>query len=116
MGGVGVNLAIQDAVATARILAPHLLAARNGGAIPGALFKSLESQLSRVQTRRLFPTLATQSLQRALGRGVITRLLESDQPLPVPLFIRAAQKLPILQGLTARAVAIGFLPEHIGRA
>lgn len=115
MGGVGINLAIQDAVATARILTPHLRAARNGGVIPGALFKSLDHQVSRVQTRRLFPTLATQLLQRALGRGVITRLLESDRPLPVPTFIRAAQKLPLLQGLTARAIAIGFRPEHISR-
>ena len=114
MGGVGINLAIQDAVATARLLTPHLLAARDGGAIPGALFKSLESQLARIQARRLFPTLATQLLQRALGRGVISRLLESDQPLPVPLFIKAAQRFPILQGLTARAIAIGFRPEHTG--
>jgi 2-polyprenyl-6-methoxyphenol hydroxylase-like FAD-dependent oxidoreductase len=116
MGGVGVNLAVQDAVAAARILAPHLAAAEAGGAIPGALFKSLESQMRRVQARRLYPTLATQILQRALGRGVITRVLESDQPLPVPAFIRLAQRLPALQGLTARAIAIGFLPEHIARA
>jgi 2-polyprenyl-6-methoxyphenol hydroxylase-like FAD-dependent oxidoreductase len=116
MGGVGINLAIQDAVATARLLTPHLLAARDGGVLPGALFKSLESQLTRIQARRLFPTIATQALQRALGRGVITRLLESDQPLPVPMFIRAAQRLPVLQGLTARAIAIGFRPEHISRA
>jgi 2-polyprenyl-6-methoxyphenol hydroxylase-like FAD-dependent oxidoreductase len=114
MGGVGVNLAIQDAVATARLLTPHLRAARDGAAIPGAMFKSLESHLARVQARRLFPTLATQVLQRALGRGVIARVLESDRPLPVPLFIKAAQRLPLLQGLTARAIAIGFLPEHIG--
>ena len=114
MGGVGINLAIQDAVATARILTPHLLAARDGGVLPGAFFKSLESQLARIQARRLVPTVATQALQRALGRGVISRLLESDTPLPVPGFIRVAQKLPALQGLTARAIAIGFLPEHIG--
>jgi 2-polyprenyl-6-methoxyphenol hydroxylase-like FAD-dependent oxidoreductase len=113
MGGVGINLAVQDAVASARLLAPHLLAARDGGAIPGALFKSLDSVAARIQTRRLVPTVATQLLQRALGRGVIARLLESDQPLPVPLFVRAAQKIPALQGLTARAIAIGFLPEHL---
>ncbi|HYH48548.1 MAG TPA: FAD-dependent oxidoreductase [Acidimicrobiia bacterium] len=116
MGGVGVNLAIQDAVAAARILSPHLLAARDGGAIPGAFFKSLESQLSRVQARRTFPTIATQVLQRALGRGVISRVLESDKPLPVPGFIKLARRLPALQGLTARAIAIGFLPEHVGGA
>ena len=114
MGGVGVNLAIQDSVAAARILTPHLLAARNGGVIPGAFFKSLEAQLARVQTRRTFPTIATQLLQRALGRGVIARLLESDRPLPVPGLIKLAQRAPVLQGLTARAIALGFRPEHIG--
>jgi 2-polyprenyl-6-methoxyphenol hydroxylase-like FAD-dependent oxidoreductase len=113
IGGVGVNLAIQDAVAAARLVGPHLRAARDGGAIPGALFKSLDSQLARVQARRLLPTIATQLLQRALGRGVIARLLESDRPPPVPGFVRLAQRVPVLQGLTARAVAIGFLPEHI---
>jgi 2-polyprenyl-6-methoxyphenol hydroxylase-like FAD-dependent oxidoreductase len=116
MGGVGVNLAIQDAVAAARILAPHLRAARDGGAIPGAMFKSLDSQLTRVQIRRLFPTIATQLLQRALGKGVIERVLSSDQPLPVPRFVELAARFPILQGLPARAVTIGFLPEHIARA
>ena len=114
MGGVGVNLAIQDAVAAARILAPHLRAARDGGVIPGAFFKSLESQLARVQARRTFPTIATQVLQRVLGRGVIARVLESDRPLPVPLLIKLAQRVPPLQGLTARAIAIGFRPERIG--
>ena len=113
MGGVGVNLAVQDAVAAARILAPHLLAARDGGVIPGAMFRSLESQLARVHARRLFPTIATQALQRALGRGVIARVLESNRPLPVPAFIRVLRRFPVLQGWTARAVALGILPEHI---
>ena len=77
---------------------------------------SLERHLAKVQARRLSPTIATQILQRALGRGVVARVLESDRPLPVPAFIKAAQRFPILQGLTARAIAIGFLPEHIRRA
>jgi 2-polyprenyl-6-methoxyphenol hydroxylase-like FAD-dependent oxidoreductase len=114
MGGVGVNLAVQDAVAAARLLAPHLRAARDGGVIPGAMFRSLDSQLARVQLRRWFPTFATQALQRALGRGVVVRVLQSDRPLPVPGFVKLAQRVPVLQGLVARAVAIGFLPEHIG--
>jgi 2-polyprenyl-6-methoxyphenol hydroxylase-like FAD-dependent oxidoreductase len=113
MGGVGVNLAVQDAVATARILAPHLRAARDGGVIPGAMFKSLDSQLARIQARRWFPTAATQLLQRALGRGVVARVLASDGPLPVPGFVKLAERFPVLQGLVARAVAIGFLPEHV---
>ena len=115
MGGVGVNLAVQDAVATARILAPHLRAARDGGVIPGVMFRSLDSQLARVQRRRWFPTAATQLLQRALGRGVIARVLRSDETLPVPAFVKLADRFPVLQGLPARAVAIGFLPEHIAQ-
>ena len=101
MGGVGVNLAIQDAVAAARFLGPPLKAGQ-------------DPPLGRIQLRRSYPTVATQFLQRALGKGVIARVLSSDQPLPVPLFVKLAQRYPILQGLPARAVAIGFLPEHIG--
>ncbi len=116
MGGVGVNLAVQDAAAAARILAQPLQELRDAVAhdtlLPGTW--SLERHLANVQARRLFPTIATQVLQRALGRGVISRVLESDRPLPAPGFIKAAQRFPVLQGLTARAVAIGFLPEHIG--
>jgi 2-polyprenyl-6-methoxyphenol hydroxylase-like FAD-dependent oxidoreductase len=100
MGGVGVNLAVQDAVAAARLLAGPLLANRN-------------PPLWRVQLRRWYPTVATQLLQRALGRGVVARVLRSDRPLPVPRFVKLADRVPVLQALPARAVAIGFLPEHI---
>jgi 2-polyprenyl-6-methoxyphenol hydroxylase-like FAD-dependent oxidoreductase len=115
MGGVGVNLAVQDAVAAARLLAGPLKELRDAVAhdtlLPGTW--SLERHLARVQARRLYPTIATQILQRTLGRGVIARVLESDRPLPVPPFIKAMQRFPVLQGLTARAIAIGFLPEHV---
>jgi 2-polyprenyl-6-methoxyphenol hydroxylase-like FAD-dependent oxidoreductase len=119
MGGVGVNLAVQDAVAAARILAPALCVARDsdaglGPVVPGLRSRSLDTSLARLQRRRLYPTIATQLLQRALGRGVVTRVLRSDRPIPVPRFIEALQRFPVLQGLTARAVALGFLPEHIG--
>ncbi|MDQ1505700.1 MAG: hypothetical protein QOD57_3427 [Actinomycetota bacterium] len=118
MGGVGVNLAIQDAVASARIVGGQLKAERdaasNGSRLAGGVFRALQIQLTRVQGRRLFPTVATQLLQRALGRGVIARVLQSDQPLPVPVFIKVLQRFPVLQAVTARAVAIGFLPEHVG--
>ena len=119
MGGVGVNLAVQDAVAAARILAPALqelpATRRRHDTLPPRYLVP-RRHLARVQARRLFPTVATQLLQRALGRGVIARVLESDRPLPVPRFIQAAQRFPVLQGLTARAIALGFLPEHIGGA
>ena len=115
MGGVGVNLAVQDAVAADRPLAGPLKELRDAVAhdtlLPGTW--SLERHLARVQARRLYPTIATQLLQRTLGRGVIARVLESDRPLPVPPFIKALQRFPVLQGLTARAIAIGFLPEHV---
>jgi 2-polyprenyl-6-methoxyphenol hydroxylase-like FAD-dependent oxidoreductase len=117
MGGVGVNLAVQDAVATARLLARPLQELRdavtNDTLLPGTW--SLERHLARVQARRLYPTIATQVFQRILGRGIIARVLESDRPLPVPRFIKLAQRLPILQGQTAQAIALGFLPEHIRR-
>ena len=86
MGGVGVNLAVQDAVAAARLLAGPLKELRDAAAhdtlLPGTW--SLERHLARVQSRRLFPTIATQLLQRALGRGVITRCARVRPPLPVP--------------------------------
>lgn len=97
IGGVGINLAIQDAVAAARFLE-----------------KNPDGPLWRVQLRRWYPTVATQLLQRALGKGVVARVLQSDQLLPVPRLVRLVDRLPILQSLPARAVAIGFLPEHIG--
>jgi 2-polyprenyl-6-methoxyphenol hydroxylase-like FAD-dependent oxidoreductase len=106
MGGVGVNLAIQDAVAAARLLAGPLKAAGGG---------PTDADLARVQRRRWFPTAATQLLQRGLGRGVVARVLQSDQPLPVPGFVKLARRFPVLQGPPARAVAIGFLPEHVAR-
>src|SRR3712207_9056324 len=56
-------------------LFPYTTLCRSG-AIPGAFFKSLESQCAKVQARRTFPTIATQVLQRALARGVIARVLE----------------------------------------
>jgi 2-polyprenyl-6-methoxyphenol hydroxylase-like FAD-dependent oxidoreductase len=95
MGGVGVNLAIQDAVAAARLLVKPLRQLRDAvehdAILPGTW--SLGRHLAQVQARRLYPTILTQLLQRALGRGVIARVLQSDTP---------------------RAVAIGFLPEHVG--
>jgi len=109
MGGVGVNLAVQDAVATARLLAPPLKAAADGQAGPEAL----DAAFTQIQRRRWFPTAATQLMQRGLGRGVVARVLASDQSPPVPAFVKLAERFPPLQGLVARAVAIGFLPEHI---
>jgi 2-polyprenyl-6-methoxyphenol hydroxylase-like FAD-dependent oxidoreductase len=105
VGGVGINLAIQDAVAAARRLGPRL---RVG---PVQTW-----QLALIQARRWAPTAATQLGQRLAHRAITGGPLggapgvrASDQ---VPLPLRLLQRFPRLQGLPARAVAIGLLPEH----
>jgi 2-polyprenyl-6-methoxyphenol hydroxylase-like FAD-dependent oxidoreductase len=104
VGGVGINLAVQDAVATARLLAGPLLAGRLG-----------EGDLARVRGRRAFPTVGTQLLQRVVQRGVIGRVLGSGRPVRAPLPVRLLDRAPALQGLPARLVGIGLRPEHIAQ-
>ena len=96
--GVGVNLAIQDAVATARILAPALRR--------GAL---RTRDLRRVQRRRSLPARLTQRVQRALQPA----LLSSREPeAPMPWTLRQLHRHPRLARLTGRVVGIGFRPEY----
>jgi 2-polyprenyl-6-methoxyphenol hydroxylase-like FAD-dependent oxidoreductase len=102
VGGVGINLAIQDAVATANIAARALRE------------KHLDlSHLQRVQKRRLWPARMTQRLQVAVQNRIISATLRSTGPLKVPFVVRMFQRLPFLQRLPARLVGIGFRPEHI---
>jgi 2-polyprenyl-6-methoxyphenol hydroxylase-like FAD-dependent oxidoreductase len=103
IGGVGINLAIQDAVAAANILAPRL---RQGGA-PG------EADLQAVQRRREFPTRATQQLQLFIQNRVIGRVLERTEQLSPPLALRLLGKWPLLRRIPARLVGLGFRPEHV---
>ena len=102
VGGVGINLAIQDAVATANILAPHL---RNG--TPGP------EVLRLVQRRRETPTRLTQGMQRLIQNAVIRPVLSSKEQPHAPLPLRTLTKLPQVRYLLARIVGVGFLPEHI---
>jgi 2-polyprenyl-6-methoxyphenol hydroxylase-like FAD-dependent oxidoreductase len=106
VGGVGINLAVQDAVAAARILVPAL---RSGGAVPVAA-------LRRVQIRRWWPTAVIQAAQRLAHRVVVRRALAepTDAPAPtsLPAPLRLLQRFPVLQQIPARMVAIGPLPEH----
>jgi 2-polyprenyl-6-methoxyphenol hydroxylase-like FAD-dependent oxidoreductase len=104
VGGVGINLAIQDAVAAANILARPLCEHRLALA-----------DLRRVQRRRLWPARVTQRLQVAVQNRIITPTLVSTAPLKVPFVVRLFQRLPFLQRLPARLVGIGFRPEHIAR-
>ena len=103
VGGVGINLAVQDAVATARLLAPALK--------DGTL---RDADLDRVRRRRRYPTAGTQFGQRVIQRAVIGRLLAADRPVNAPLPLRLLNRYPALQALPARAVGIGLRPEHVG--
>jgi 2-polyprenyl-6-methoxyphenol hydroxylase-like FAD-dependent oxidoreductase len=102
VGGVGINLAIQDAVATANRLAGPL---RAGSAT--------EDDLAAVQRRRSFPTRATQRLQVVMQNNVFKRVLASTGvPVP-PLPIRLLTRCPLLQRIPARLIGVGVRPEHV---
>jgi 2-polyprenyl-6-methoxyphenol hydroxylase-like FAD-dependent oxidoreductase len=105
IGGVGINLAIQDAVAAANRLA-HVL--KNG--VPS------EEDLAAVQRRREFPTRVTQRLQLAVQNGVIGRVLETRAVSRPPLALRLLGRWPFLRRLPARLVGIGVRPEHVTSA
>ena len=102
IGGVGINLAIQDAVAAANILGPALLCGR-----------PTQHDLDAVQKRRMFPTRATQRLQLIVQNNIIRRVLASTKPLTLPWFFKLFQRFPYLRRIPARLVGIGFRPEHI---
>lgn len=101
VGGVGVNLAVQDAVAAANILFDKF----------GAGKPSLDD-LEDVQQRRLFPTQVTQVMQIVVQDRIINRAL-SGEDLKPPFVVRVINALPWLQGLTARLLGIGVRPEHV---
>jgi 2-polyprenyl-6-methoxyphenol hydroxylase-like FAD-dependent oxidoreductase len=102
IGGVGINLAIQDAVAAANILTAPLRAGRLA-----------EADLHRLQRRREWPARATQRLQMFLQNRVVAPALESAGDFRAPLVVRLMQRLPLLQRLPARLVGIGVRPEHV---
>ncbi len=102
VGGVGVNLAVQDAVATANLLAGPLAA----GCPP------LDDLLA-VQRRRAFAARMTQRVQVAVQNMVVRRALDGEGPLRPPLPARIIDAVPRLQGLTARLFGIGLRSEHI---
>jgi len=103
IGGVGINLAIQDAVAAANILIPEL---RRGWTIPIAA-------LRRVQQRRELPTRITQRVQLIIQNNVIKRVLGRPGRMRPPLVVRALGAFPVLQRIPARLVGLGFRREHV---
>jgi 2-polyprenyl-6-methoxyphenol hydroxylase-like FAD-dependent oxidoreductase len=102
VGGVGINLAIQDAVAAANILAAPL---RSGSVT--------SEHLARVQRRRQWPTRVTQRLQVAVQNRIIAPVLGQARPLRPPLVVRWVAAFAPLRRIPARLVGIGIRPEHV---
>ncbi len=102
IGGVGINLAVQDAVAAANVLVPRLRQGKLG-----------VGDLRAVQQRRELPTRLTQRMQVLIQNRVIRNVLKSKGTLRVPLPVRLLGMLPVLRRLPARVIGIGFRPEHI---
>lgn len=100
-GGVGINLAIQDAVATANLLADALRERR-----------LTQRLLERVQRRRQFPTRMTQAAQ-ANAHKVFAQLFDNPGPLEAPWQLKAAVRIPGVQHIVGRAIGVGLRPEHI---
>lgn len=101
IGGVGINLAVQDAVAAARIVAGPLRQQRLSIA-----------DLARVQRRRIVPTVVTQYVQRFLQDRVLTRVLSGEASGRAPLALRVLDRVPPLRVVPAWLIGHGVLPEH----
>jgi len=102
VGGVGINLAIQDAVAAANILAGPLRADR-----------VTTEDLQRVQSRRVFPTRLTQRLQVLIQNRVIGRVIGGRSTLSLPWPAKLLRRFPFLRRIPARLIGIGFRAEHV---
>jgi len=103
VGGVGINLAVQDAVAAANILAARLAKGEN-----------IDPLLKKVQARRLFPTRVIQAAQKAVHDRVLTPLVLRRAVLQtVPLPLRLFERFPVLRRIPARLVGLGVRREHI---
>ncbi|MGK5496763.1 FAD-dependent oxidoreductase [Streptomyces sp. URMC 125] len=104
LGGVGVNLAVQDAVAAARLLAAPLRRGRVTG-----------RELDAVRRRRLPPTVATQALQRLLHRRLIGPVLKGRTSAPPEALTALLTRLPRLSAVSAHLIGVGIRPERAPR-
>jgi 2-polyprenyl-6-methoxyphenol hydroxylase-like FAD-dependent oxidoreductase len=102
IGGVGINLAIQDAVAAANRLTAPLRAGR-----------LTDSDLAAVQRRREFPTRVTQRIQLLAQERIIRPLLARIAPVQPPAALRLLARFPVLQQIPARLIGVGVRPEHV---
>ncbi|HWG96578.1 MAG TPA: FAD-dependent monooxygenase, partial [Nitrospira sp.] len=102
VGGVGINLAIQDAVASANLLWHPL---REG--------LVTEADLAKVQARRIWPTRLTQRAQLIIQDRVIRRVLNSKVSLSPPWVVGLLARFPFLRRIPARLIGLGIRPEHV---
>ncbi|HZK90910.1 MAG TPA: FAD-dependent oxidoreductase [Stellaceae bacterium] len=102
IGGVGVNLAVQDAVAAANVLATPLREGR----------LSID-HLAQIQRRRTFPMKVIQKMQVTVQNRLIDPLLASGEPVKAPWMMRLFNTFPVLRRIPARLVGIGVRPEHV---
>ena len=103
IGGVGINLAVQDAVAAANILAAPMVA----GEDPDPL-------LHKVHDRRIRAVKLTQGMQRMIQDTIIAPLLDSTEPLDgPPLAAKLLDRIPLLRRIPAQIIGMGFRPEHV---
>ncbi len=102
VGGVGINLAIQDAVAAARLLAEKLRADQ-----------ITTDDLHAVQERRELPTRLTQRVQIFLHEHFLAKIFDAAAPIDPPWPMRLIERFPILRRIPARLIGLGFRPEHI---
>jgi 2-polyprenyl-6-methoxyphenol hydroxylase-like FAD-dependent oxidoreductase len=104
IGGVGINLAVQDAVAAANILAAPLADGK---------VRDLTPWLRQVQRRRLWPTRVIQAAQVAAQDRLLRPLLDSPAAPRLPLVLRLLNRFPALRAIPAYAVGVGVRPEHV---
>jgi 2-polyprenyl-6-methoxyphenol hydroxylase-like FAD-dependent oxidoreductase len=101
IGGVGINLAVQDAVAAATVLADPL---RRG--------RPTSADLAKIRSRRLLPTMLVQALQRTLHKTVMRPVMAGKRNGPPPAMIKLFARFPQLSYVPARLLGLGLRPEH----
>jgi 2-polyprenyl-6-methoxyphenol hydroxylase-like FAD-dependent oxidoreductase len=102
IGGVGVNIAVQDAVAAANRLAAPLKA-----------HAVTDDDLAAIERRRTFPVRFTQQLQLAMQNQIISRALHSTERVKPPLLFKLFDAFPLLRRIPARLLGVGIRPEHV---
>jgi 2-polyprenyl-6-methoxyphenol hydroxylase-like FAD-dependent oxidoreductase len=102
IGGVGVNLAVQDAVAAANLLAAPLREKR-----------LVDADLERVQKRRMLATRIVQGMQVLVQNRIVSPLLGREAKVTAPLPVRLFQRFPVLRRIPARLIGLGVRPEHV---